>query len=106
MIDGHLLVLARLALLLCRLVLELAVVHDLADRWAGVRGYLDQVEIGLDSQAQGIFNTHDADLLAVGSDKPDLRYADTLIDASLSADGASSFVSAYAGGSSWQTFSV
>ena len=87
--DGLLLVLARLARLLSRLVLELAVVHDLADRRSGVRGYFDKVEIGVRGDAESVFDAHDAYLLAAGSDQSDFRYADALVDAGLSADGAS-----------------
>ena len=87
--DGLLLVLARLARLLSRLVLELAVVHDLADRWFGVRGYFDKVEIGVRGDAEGVFDAHDAYLLATWSDQADFRYSNALVDAGLSADGAS-----------------
>ena len=87
--DGLLLVLARLARLLSRLVLELAVVHDLADRRSGVRGYFDEIEIGIRGDAECIFDAHDAYLLATGSDQSDFRYANALVDAGLSADGAS-----------------
>ena len=87
--DGLLLVLARLARLLSRLVLELAVVHDLADRRLGVRGYFDEVEIGVRGDAECIFDAHDAYLFTAGSDQADFRYANALVDAGLSADGAS-----------------
>ncbi|BBY92239.1 hypothetical protein MGALJ_19080 [Mycobacterium gallinarum] len=87
--DGLLLVLARLACLLGRLVFELAVVHDLANRWFGVRGYFDKVEIGIRGDAEGVFDAHNAYLLAAWSDETDFRYADALVDAGLSADGAS-----------------
>ncbi len=87
--DGLLLVLARLARLLSRLVLELAVVHDLADRRLGVRGYFDKVEIGIRGDAEGVFDAHDAYLLATWSDQADFRYSNALVDAGLSADGAS-----------------
>ncbi|GAS98097.1 uncharacterized protein RMCC_5062 [Mycolicibacterium canariasense] len=87
--DGLLLVLARLALLECRLVLELAVVHDLANRWFGVRSYFDKVEIGVDGDAERIFDAHDAYLFTTRSDQADFRYANALVDAGLSADGAS-----------------
>ena len=87
--DGLLLVFARLAQLLCRLVLELAVVHDLAHRRFGLWGYFDEVEIGIRCHAEGVFDAHDAHLLPGGSDQSDFRYADALVDAGLSADGAS-----------------
>ncbi len=87
--DGLLLVFARLAEFLCRLVFELAVVHDLAHRRFGFRGYFDEVEIGIRCHAECVFDAHDAHLLPAGSDQTDFRYADALVDAGLSADGAS-----------------
>ncbi|BBX92257.1 hypothetical protein MBOE_39060 [Mycolicibacterium boenickei] len=87
--DGLLLVFARLALLECRLVLELAVVHDLADRWSGIRSYFDKVEIGIRGDAEGVFDAHNAYLLATWSDQADFWYTNALVDAGLSADGAS-----------------
>ncbi|GAA2423204.1 hypothetical protein GCM10009856_36790 [Mycolicibacterium llatzerense] len=90
--DGLLLVLARLALLQSRLVLELAVVHDLADRRLGAWRNFDKVEIGVCGDAEGIFDAHDAYLFAVRSDQPNFRYSNALVDACLSADGASRVV--------------
>ncbi|GAT12889.1 uncharacterized protein RMCN_6022 [Mycolicibacterium novocastrense] len=87
--DGLLLVLARLARLLSRLVFELSVVHDLADRGFGIRCYFDEIEIGIRGDAEGIFDAHYAYLFTARSDQADFRYADTLVDAGLSADGAS-----------------
>ena len=87
--DGLLLILARLACLLSRLVLVLAVVHDLADRRSGVRGYFDKVEIGIRGDAEGVFDAHNAYLLATWSDQADFRDSNALVDAGLSADGAS-----------------
>ena len=80
---------ARLARLLSRLVFELAVVHDLANRRFGVRGYFDKVEIGIRGDAEGVFDAHDAYLLATWSDKADFRDSNALVDTGLSADGAS-----------------
>ena len=48
------------------LVLELAVVHQLADRGPGHGRNLDQVEICLLGQPERIINGNDPDLLAVG----------------------------------------
>ena len=73
-----------------RLVLELAVVHELADRRAGHRRDLDEVEVGLLGQPQRVADGDDADLLAVGTDEPHLGDADPVVDPGLSADGASS----------------
>ncbi len=87
--DGLLLILARLACLLSRLVLELAVVHDLADRRLGIRGYFDKVEIGIRGDAEGVFDAHNSYLLAAWSDQADFGHANALVDAGLSADGAS-----------------
>ena len=52
-------------------------------------GYFDKVEIGVRGDAEGVFDAHDAYLLATWSDQADFRYADALVDAGLSADGAS-----------------
>jgi hypothetical protein len=87
--DGLLLVLARLALLESRLVLELAVVHNFADRWSCVRGYFDKIEIGIHGDAESVFDAHYPYLLATWSNQADFRYADALVDAGLSADKAS-----------------
>jgi hypothetical protein len=87
--DGLLLVLARLARLLRRLIFKFAVVHDLADRWPGVWGNFDKVEIGIRGDAKGVFDTHDAYLFPSRADQADFRYADAFVDAGLSADGAS-----------------
>ena len=87
--DGERLVLARFARLLRSLVLELPVVHDLADRRTCVGSYFDKIEVGFESQAECIFNTHDSHLFTARSDKPDLGNSDAIVDAGLSADGAS-----------------
>jgi hypothetical protein len=87
--DGLLLILARLACLLSRLVFELAVVHDLANRRFGVRGYFDKVEIGIRGDAEGVFDAHNAYLLATWSDETNFRDSNALVDTGLSADGAS-----------------
>ena len=87
--DGLLLVLARLACLLSRLVLVLAVVHDLANRRFCIWSYFDKVEIGVHGDAEGVFDAHDAYLLATWSNQADFRYSNALVDTGLSADGAS-----------------
>src|SRR5437763_12694881 len=87
--DGQLLVPTRLAGLLRALVLELAEVHELAHRRAGLRRDLDEVEVVLLRQAQRILDPDDADLFAGGSDETDLRHPDSVVDACLGADGAS-----------------
>ncbi|GGG11358.1 hypothetical protein GCM10007304_26740 [Rhodococcoides trifolii] len=83
------LVLARFTRLLCSLVLELPVVHDLADRRTGVGCNFDKIEIGFESQAERIFNTHDPNLFAPRSDESDFGNSDAIVDAGLSADVAS-----------------
>jgi hypothetical protein len=87
--DGLLLIPAGFARLLRRLVFVLAVVHDLADRRPGVRGNFDKVEIGVRGDAQCVFDAYDAYLLPSWANQSDFRYADALVDAGLSADGAS-----------------
>src|SRR6478672_7034400 len=91
LLDDHVrLVPAGLAGLLGVLVLELAVVHELADRGASLRGDLDEVEVGLLGQLECLVGRHDPNGLTVGSDEPDLGYADPLVDAQLGADTSSS----------------
>ena len=75
-------------------VLELSVVHDLADRWLGSGCNLDQIKICVERELAGVLDTDDAYLLTIGTDKTDLRNSDTLIDASFSADVDSSVSSA------------
>lgn len=88
--DRVRLVLARLTGLHGRLVLELAVVHELADRRACGRRDLDQVEVVLLRELKRLGKRHDADLLAAGTDKPYLGNANPVVDAGLGADGSSS----------------
>jgi hypothetical protein len=87
--DDVRLVTTRLACLLGGFVLELAVVHEPAHRRTGRRGDLDEIEIGFGGQAQGIFDTNDADLLTTGADESDLWDADAIVDAQLCADESS-----------------
>jgi hypothetical protein len=72
--------------LLRALVLELSVVHELADGRAGVRGDLDQIEIGFLRQSQGFTDRNDADLLTLGSDEANLGNADPVVNAWFEAD--------------------
>ncbi|GAB7141612.1 hypothetical protein LRC484719_01970 [Mycobacterium riyadhense] len=88
--NGLLLVPAGFARFLRRLILVLAVVHDLADRRSGVWSNFDKVKIGVRGDAECVFDTHDAYLLPPWANQSDLRYANALVDAGLSADGASS----------------
>ncbi len=65
LLDDHVrLVATRLTGLLGVLVLELPVVHELADGRTGHRGDLDEVEVGFLGKAQRVGGGHDADGLA------------------------------------------
>ena len=86
---GVCLVASRVARLHGRLVLELAVVHELAHRRAGVGCHLDQVEIGLLSQTQGVLHADNADLLAAGADETHFGNADPFVDTGLADVGSS-----------------
>ena len=79
----------RLARLLGSLVLELAVVHELADGRAGHRCDLDQIQIGLAGQTQGVLNADDADLLSGRANEPHFRDVDAVVDTRFVADGSS-----------------
>ncbi len=90
LLDDHVrLVPTGLASLLGVLVLELAVVHELADRRLALRGDLDEVEVRLLGKLQGLVGRHDADRLPVGSDEPDLGNPDPVVDSQLGADVSS-----------------
>src|SRR6266545_592683 len=87
--DRVRLVLPRLAGLHRRLVFELAVVHEPSDgRPRGGRD-LDQVEIRLAGDFEGLGDGHDAHLLAVRTDEPDLGHANAIVDTRFGADGTS-----------------
>ncbi|GLX99327.1 hypothetical protein Hesp01_72770 [Herbidospora sp. NBRC 101105] len=83
------LVAAGFARLHGRLVLELAVVHELADGRACRRRDLNEIEVGLLGELQGVVDGDDADLLAVRADEADLGDTNTIVDAGLGADGTS-----------------
>ena len=72
--------------LLRALVLELSVVHELADGWAGVRSDLDKIEIGFLRQSQGFADRNNADLLTLGSDEANLGNADPVVNTWFDAD--------------------
>jgi hypothetical protein len=78
-----LLVLAGLLRLLLLLVLVLRVVEDPDHGRARLGGHLDEVEVLRLRVPQRLVARHDADLLAVVADQPDLRHADPLVDARL-----------------------
>src|SRR5439155_6868335 len=65
------------------LVLELPVVHDLADRRVRIRRNFNEIESSVLRLAERLLSRHDPDLRAVGSDQPDLGRPDPLIDAIL-----------------------
>lgn len=88
--DRVRLVLARLTGLHGRLVLELPVVHELAHGRTGGRRHLDQVEVVLLCEFQGLGKRNNPDLLAAGTDKSHLGNANPVVDAGLGADGSSS----------------
>ena len=93
LLDDHVrLVPTRLTGLLGVLVLELPVVHELADGRLALRRDLDQVEVGLLGELQGLVGRDDADGLAVGSDESDLGNPDPVVDTQLGADVSSSGV--------------
>src|SRR5215204_7804771 len=81
LLDGDVACLAPGFLGLLRsLVLVLAVVHDPADRRVGLRRDLDQVEVCLTGDRQGLRQRFDADLLAIRTDQPHLTGADAVVD--------------------------
>jgi hypothetical protein len=84
--DGLCLVLARLPGLQRRLILELAEVHELADRRPRGRGDLHEVEVRLLGQPERIVDRDYPDLLAGRADKTYFGYADALVDARFDAD--------------------
>src|SRR6185369_14140464 len=79
-LDLVLIAAARLLLLLL-LVLVLPEVHDAAHRGPLVRGDLDEVELLVQRQGEGVGRLHDAELLVVLVDDADLADADVVVDA-------------------------
>ena len=75
-VDG---LLPRFLGLLALLVAELAVVHDPAHRWVRHRRHLDEVEVLLAGQGEGIGQGLDAELAAVGADEANLTGADAIV---------------------------
>src|SRR5204863_115871 len=73
-------------------VLELAVVHQLADGRLRKRSDFHQIDFGFLGHFQGLGDRHDADLLAGGSDQAHFGRVDLDVDAlrSLRGDVASS----------------
>src|SRR5262249_10634557 len=77
------LVLAGQLGLLLQLVPVLAVVHDTAHRWVGLRGDLDQVEVLRICVLPCLVRRLDPELLAVLVDQPHARNADGVVDPGL-----------------------
>ena len=75
-----LLLLTGLGLFLLGFVLELAVVHDLADRRRRIRRDFDKVEPGLFGHRHGPFRRHHTDVFAFGPDEPDFAATDGIVD--------------------------
>jgi hypothetical protein len=75
-----LLVLARLGGLLLLLILELAIVQDLADRRLRIRRDLDQVEAGGSGALNGVEPADNTDILAVRVDQSDFAGSDRVVD--------------------------
>ncbi len=69
--------------LLGRFVLELAVVHDPADRRVGHGGHLDEVEVELPGDGECLRQGLDAELRSVGADEADLPSSDPVVDPGL-----------------------
>ena len=84
--HGLLLVLTGFASLLSLLVLELAVVHDLAHGRLGIRCYLNQVKVSFVRKLACIIGTDNANLLTGRTDETNFRNADAFVDSSFSAD--------------------
>jgi len=84
--DGLRLVLARFSGLERGLVLELAEVHQLADRRSRGRSDLNQVKVCFLGQPERIVDSDDPDLLAGRADEPHFGYADALVDTRFGAD--------------------
>ncbi len=65
--------------LLSLFVLELAVIHDLGHGRLGIGSNLNQIQVGLLSQAQSVLDADYAYLLALRANKTHLRNADSVI---------------------------
>src|SRR5690554_2945475 len=81
---GARLLLARFTIPDGLFVFVLAVVHQAADRWIGVRRHLHQVEIQLFGQPECLSELLDPDLFSVGGDHPHLGGADVSVHTQLS----------------------
>ena len=87
LLDDRLrLILARFPGLERGLVLELAVVHQLADRRTRRGRDFHQVEVGFLGQPERVIQRDNPDLLAVGTDEPHLGIRDPIVDTGFGAD--------------------
>jgi hypothetical protein len=68
------------AVLFSPFVDELAVVNHTADRRIGVRRDLDQVQLSVACDLQGLADRYDTDVAAIWPDQADFRDADALIN--------------------------
>ena len=85
-LDG-LLLLARLVGPFLRLVLELAIVENLADRRIGIRLHLDKVETEIFSFCKSFTGIEDAQLVTFRVDTPYFRHPDGAVYARAVEDG-------------------
>jgi hypothetical protein len=72
--------LSRFLAPLLLLVLVPAVVHDPAHRRVRVRGYLDEIELFLPGDCEGLREGLDPQLLTLGADEQDLACSDPVVD--------------------------
>ena len=82
-----LLLLAGLGLALLLFVLELAQVHDLADRRGRVGRDFDQIQPGVLRHLQPDRGRNHADILSIGADQADFGHADAFVHAGSSITG-------------------
>src|SRR5512140_1402941 len=82
--DG--LLLPRLLLPLARDVLELAEIHDPADRRRVHGGHFDQIEVLGPRALERLRRVHDTQLLHFGAHEPDFRYLDLFVDSGFLGD--------------------
>jgi hypothetical protein len=83
------------------LVLELAVIHDPADGWAGGGSDFDEIQLALAGAVEGLAGGDDPDLGAVEIDQPDFRYPDFVVDPGEIAGGAFKALVADVGPPDW-----
>jgi hypothetical protein len=76
---------------LCRIELELAVVHDSGHGWIRRWGYLDQVEIELTGNVQRLRKQLDTKLFSIGVYQAYFASADTVVDPGLIGCGGSCY---------------